>query len=148
MRDRSPQPLAHMTYSTTRAMPASMWYMLWQWKNQRPGLSAKNSMSTFCFGPTATLSLSGAFGLIPLAGLRQHAEEVAVQVHRVVHHRRVGEAEANAVAKLNFERLRFAIGRVHFADSTALPSTRGTSSSARRGRSSNVLIGPSGSVVG
>jgi hypothetical protein len=28
------------TYSTTRAMPASWWYMLWQWKNQRPGLSA------------------------------------------------------------------------------------------------------------
>ena len=26
-------------YSITRSMPVTMWYMLWQWKTQRPGLS-------------------------------------------------------------------------------------------------------------
>ncbi len=49
---------------------------MWQWKNQRPGLSALNSIRTVWFGPTLTVCLRGAEGAV----VGEHPEEVPVQV--------------------------------------------------------------------
>ena len=78
---------------------------MWQWKNQRPGLSAKNSMSSFLLRTDGETVFEHRVRGVPLARLWQDAEEVAVQVHRVVHHRGVGEPDPHPVAELNLERL-------------------------------------------
>lgn len=38
-------------------MPASAWYMLWQWTIQSPALSASSTIAKDCIGAMSTVSL-------------------------------------------------------------------------------------------
>ena len=76
-------------------MPASAWYMLWQWTIQSPALSASSTIAKDCIGAMRTVSLRRENGV--LAQARRQGEGVPVQVQGVGHHRHIDRVEPQAL---------------------------------------------------